>query len=497
MSSDKNIIKGIRANLSLKQFLATLEENQKKDIAPLINSSFPDKLRKAVYLSSGGKFLKYADFLRAFVIKSGYVPIHPVVTLNYYISSVFHNYNKAEIMQDCFTLLLKSDELWVFEEKLPTFDKKNLVTRLKPIFDFPEGVIAEIYFWLANKPNSPIRFFTWQDIGIAKYTPDLSWSLVPEKNKGDVTLGLRNELPQRFGIIDLGSSTVKLTVCSFDVDKKVEILDKKSITVNLAEGFFDNNELQKPAIARTLEAIIDCQKEALGFGVLDIKIVGTGILRKANNINIFTKEIKEKTDLELKILSGKDEAELIYKAVAASFKLKNLRLAVVNAGGGSTSIMYGGNHKTQYNSLPLGISDLNEKYVERYPISTTQYKKMKKSVRKMLEENIKQPPECDFLVYTGGELDYMIITGFPLKDYSGSLVHPKKISLKKFNEYAGKMRSMTQEKLHAFMPANPKWMNGAISSNTILETIAEFLKIETIIPSNKNLNDGILLTMIE
>ena len=61
---------------------------------------------------------------------------------------------------------------------------------------------------------------------------------------------------------------------------------------------------------------------------------------------------------------------------------------------------------------------------------------------------------------------------------------------------AKKMRNMKLEELHAFMPDNPKWMNGTISSNTLLETIAEFYKIDTIIPSNKNLNDGILHKMM-
>lgn len=497
MSSDKNYIKKTRTVLTFKQLLDALGENQKKSLTSFVSDSSPNKLRKTVYLSSGGKFFKYADFLRAFAIKSGYVPIHPVVTLDYYLSSILHNHNKAEVMKDCFSLLMTCDELWVFEEKLPALKDDSVSSGKKPLSYFPEGVLAEIFFWLTNKTNSPIRFFTWKDVGIAKYIPEASWSLVPDQKKTETSSEETDDYPQRFGIIDLGSSTVKLTICSIGPDKKPEVLHKKAITVNLAEGFFENDELQRLAMERTLEAISDCQKEALDFGVLDIRVIGTGVLRKANNLSDFIKKIKEKTDLELKVLSGRDEAELIYKAVVSSFKKDGKRMIVVNAGGGSASIVFGDGNKTKYYGLPLGISDLNEKFVNEYPVSKAKYEAMKKFVKDILKENVKDSFKGGTLVYTGGELDYMIVTGFPLDDFGLSLSHPKKISLGNFRSYAAKMRMMKQEELYAFMPANPKWMNGAVASNTILETIAEFLKVETIIPSNKNLNDGVLLTMIE
>jgi len=496
MSSDKNIVRKIRASLNLKQFLNSLTENQKKGISPLVTASGQNTLKKTVYLSSGGKFLKYSDFLRSFAIKSGYVPIHPVETLNYYLSSTLHNHNKSEIMRDCFSLMMKCDELWVFDERPPSFqdDSKK---GLKPISQFPEGVLAEIYFWLTNKPNSPLRFFTWRDVGIAKYIPEASWMLVPDGKETACGSVKGNESPKHFGIIDLGSSTVKLTVCNTDADRRIEILHKKSITVNLAEGFFENNELQQPAMARTFEAVIDCQKEALTFGVLDIKMIGTEVLRRASNLEKFTSQIREKTDLDLEVLSAQDEAELVNKAVVGSFKNENSRLTVINAGGGSTAIIFNSGKQVKYYSLPLGISDLNEKFTNEYPIPEAKYEKMKKHILRLLKQNMGKPIKSGIMVYTGGELDYMITTGFPLEDFGLSLSHPKKISLGKFRSYAAKMRLMNQEELYAFMPANPKWMNGAISSNTILETIAEFLGVETIIPSNKNLNDGVLLTMIE
>jgi hypothetical protein len=71
------------------------------------------------------------------------------------------------------------------------------------------------------------------------------------------------------------------------------------------------------------------------------------------------------------------------------------------------------------------------------------------------------------------------------------------INIQKLKLHTEKMRSMSLEKLQSYMPTNPAWMNGAIASNTILETFAEFFGSELIIPSNKNLNDGVLLEMVK
>lgn len=495
MSTDtKIVLNKVRSDLTSREFISLLDDKQRSSLVPLISSSPPLSLRKTVYLSAGGKYSKYEDFLRIFAIKSGFVPIHPVATLGYFVSSYSHNNNKAEIIRDCFSLILAVDELWVFDEKLPSFEKKETKDK-KYIGDFPEGVLAEIYFWLDNKHNSPLRFLTFKDAGIPKYHSESEWPLVKNGNK---ITEETDDSPRVFAIIDLGSSTVKLTVCSIDENKITEVLYKKAITVNLAENFFEENILQINAITRTIEAVLDLQKDALTYGVLDIKLIGTGVTRKAKNLKEFSELLKSKTKLNLDVLSGDKEAKLIYKAVQQSFSITVKNLIVVNAGGGSTEIVIGNNEKIiDLYSLPLGISDLNEKFTNNLPLKNGEFGKMKAYIEDILKENIKKKFEFNeiTLVYTGGELDYMTITGFPLENNEGSLSHPKKIVIKKLSEHIQKMAMMTKEELHGFMPDNPRWMDGAMSSNAILETISEYFNINVIIPSNKNLNDGILLEM--
>ena len=82
MSSDTiNIINRNRSNMKVSDFLSELTDNQKQSLTSLINSSTPNITRKTIYISAGGKFAKYEDFLRSFAYQKGYVPIHPISTL--------------------------------------------------------------------------------------------------------------------------------------------------------------------------------------------------------------------------------------------------------------------------------------------------------------------------------------------------------------------------------------------------------------------------------
>ncbi len=475
--------------LTLKKFLKSLKPYKAKALSPLIKYSHPDKLRKTVYISSSGKFYKYADFLKMFVYNLGYVPVHPVDTLGYYISTVAHKNSKTEILRDCFSLLKDVDELWVFDEKIPSAENFDALS------EFSEGMLSEIYWWLDNKPNSPIKFFSYKEVGIAKYRGDPAWSLI-NSSESNEEADIYNA--RKFSVIDLGSSTVKLTICYRDSEGNLKVVTKKSITVNLAENFFEDNKLKKLPMERTLDAIKDFYQEAMGYGVVDVKLFGTGVSRKATNIKEFKEKIFENCGLNLEIISGREEGILIHEAVVESFTEKPKNLLVINVGGGTTELVYEAENTIKVKNLPIGISELNERFIKNYPVSETDFKKVVTYVKKILneDEEIKNL-NFDTLVYTGGELDYMLITGFPLEDQEGSLSHPKKISQKGVKDHAAQMRKFTLDRLHEFMPGNPQWMNGAISSNTILEVLADFFNVNTIIPSNKNLNDGVLNRVVK
>jgi len=97
--------------------------------------------------------------------------------------------------------------------------------------------------------------------------------------------------------------------------------------------------------------------------------------------------------------------------------------------------------------------------------------------------------------YSGGELTYMQLAGYKLQNNKlfNDKDHPSFIS---FNDFAKRNKEIfnkvTLAKLEALMPDNPKWMHGARACSALAQAICEKYEIQTIIPSNSNLIDGVV-----
>ncbi|MCS1352714.1 hypothetical protein [Mechercharimyces sp. CAU 1602] len=117
-----------------------------------------------VYTSFDGDNMLYIDMFRDFVIMKGRISLNPTHALGYYVSTVEHNNNKKNAMQDCCSIELLCDEFWVFDE-----------AGSGAINDLPEGVILELLVWLKNKKNPSIRFLSIDAIVKALSNRDFSY----------------------------------------------------------------------------------------------------------------------------------------------------------------------------------------------------------------------------------------------------------------------------------------------------------------------------------
>lgn len=291
-------------------------------------------------------------------------------------------------------------------------------------------------------------------------------------------------------LIDLGSSTVKLGI--YDKATKV-LLEKKAATVNIAENFYPDAVLTESAIKRVFIALKSLKAHLKSKGISDPTLVATGVARKAKNITDLTLRIKKITGWNLEVISGDREAEIFYRGVAHDFQ-PDLKIAAINVGGGSTEITFGTKDSIEKSiSLPVGVTNLNEQFISMDSPLTSRIRKMFEYIAEQLASVVNGEFKPDVLIHTGGELTYMTITNHPLEDSSFSPTHPKMITVQNFRKRFRDISTMKKEELYQLMPENPHWMDGAVSCTAIAIAIAEKLGVSTVIPSDKNVTDGLLL----
>ena len=168
----------------------------------------------------------------------------------------------------------------------------------------------------------------------------------------------------RRAVIDIGTNTVKLLVADVRQGQLV-VIGSKDRTTRLGEGVNKSGRLLPAAIARTIQAVNEFQAEARALGATDVIVLTTSAVRDAVNRDEFFDQVRRVCGLEVKLISGDREAELIFRAVSSDPEWSGVPMLVVDVGGGSAEFIQGRDGMMELlQSLPLGALRLTEKFDE-------------------------------------------------------------------------------------------------------------------------------------
>ena len=174
--------------------------------------------------------------------------------------------------------------------------------------------------------------------------------------------------------LDIGSNSFHLVVARI-VAGSVQILHRVKQKVRLAEGLDSNNVLSEEAMARGLATLRVIADSLNGFEPDSVKIVATYTLRKAVNANVFIKRAIEILPYPIEVISGPEEARLIYSGVAHTNHDNGKRL-VVDIGGGSTEFIIGeGLTPKLCRSLQMGCVSFTQRFFANGELKARQFER--------------------------------------------------------------------------------------------------------------------------
>lgn len=147
------------------------------------------------------------------------------------------------------------------------------------------------------------------------------------------------EKPLEIAAIDLGSNSFHMIIARI-VDGALQTLGRMKQRVHLADGLDEHNILSEEAMERGLVCLTLFAERLKGFSPDNVCIVGTHTLRLAANAEEFLKRAASVMPYPIEIISGQEEARLIYMGVAHTQPEKGRKL-VIDIGGGSTELVIG------------------------------------------------------------------------------------------------------------------------------------------------------------
>ena len=190
--------------------------------------------------------------------------------------------------------------------------------------------------------------------------------------------------PQEFAAIDLGSNSFHMVIARV-VDGAMQVLGRLKQRVHLADGLDAQNRLSDEAMERGLSCLALFAERLQGFSAANVTIVGTHTLRIATNAEEFLQRAAEVIPYPIEVISGNEEARLIFMGVEHTQPEKGRKL-VIDIGGGSTELVIGEDFEPQLvESRRMGCVSFANLYFPKGEISPENFRRARLSAAQKLE----------------------------------------------------------------------------------------------------------------
>lgn len=190
--------------------------------------------------------------------------------------------------------------------------------------------------------------------------------------------------------VDLGSNSFRLEIGRVDegLVQRVEYLKE---TVRLGNGLDDAGQLRPEAMERGWACLARFGERLAGFDAAHVRAVATQTLREARNRDAFLRRAHAVLGFPIHVISGREEARLIYQGVAHLLPASAERRLVVDIGGRSTELILGqGTQATATESFPVGSVAWSLRYFPDGRFSTEAFGRAGIAAQAVLEEALAQ-----------------------------------------------------------------------------------------------------------
>src|SRR6266850_1479980 len=193
----------------------------------------------------------------------------------------------------------------------------------------------------------------------------------------------------RRAVIDVGTNSIKLLVAEV-AGHDVRPLLEDSKQTRLGRGFYETHRLQPEAIAATAKAVAKFADAARELRAASIRVIATSAARDAVNPQDLASAIQQACGLNVEIISGELEADLVFQGVTTDPALAREPLLLLDVGGGSTEFILGqGEQKHFRQSFPLGAVRLMEAVPHSDPPTPEQLAACRRFLREFLRAEVR------------------------------------------------------------------------------------------------------------
>jgi exopolyphosphatase/guanosine-5'-triphosphate,3'-diphosphate pyrophosphatase len=296
----------------------------------------------------------------------------------------------------------------------------------------------------------------------------------------------------RFAVIDVGTNSVKFVIGERAGDGEWRTVVDRAEVTRLGEGLDRTGDLNEDAIARTVDAIADVAGEAAREEVVATAAVGTAGLRMAGNSESFVEAVRERTGIEVEIISGDEEARLAYVAVTSELQPGSGSLVLFDTGGGSSQFTFGhGDEVEERFSVDVGAVRFTERFGLDGAVSEATLREALDAIAADLERlDGRETP--DVLVGIGGAVTNLAAVEHGLETYDPNVVRGTVLNRAEVDRQRELYRTRTADQRREILGLQPKRAEVILAGACVVRTVLEKLGRDSLTVSDRGLRHGLL-----
>ncbi len=304
----------------------------------------------------------------------------------------------------------------------------------------------------------------------------------------------------RIAVIDMGTNTFHLLLAEV-VDRNYTVLHRDRVAVRIGAGGITEGFINPEAIQRALTTLKQFKTKAQELEIDQIFATATSAVRSAINGQEIVNLILRETDIEIKIISGDEEAEAIYFGVSKALNLGLDSSLIMDVGGGSIEFIIGNQIEIFWKqSFEMGGQRLLDRFHQSDPMGDGDINSMNTFIEENLDPLFKI---CDkynpgTLIGSSGTFDtlseiYSQKEGITIDSDSTELP----LSVEGFKGIFSKVISSTRDERLQIPGMIEMRVDMIVVAGALVNCIIEKIGIERIRVSSFALKEGILMKTIE
>jgi exopolyphosphatase/guanosine-5'-triphosphate,3'-diphosphate pyrophosphatase len=300
---------------------------------------------------------------------------------------------------------------------------------------------------------------------------------------------------RRVAAIDVGTNTVLLLVAEESARGSFRAVCERAEITRLGRGVDRSGQLDPAAIADTVGVLAAFAAEARALGATDVACVATSAARDARNGAEFFEAALARAGVLPEVISGDEEARLVYGSAWRDFGRAGSPLTVVDVGGGSTELTWGdGPLPAGRVSLQIGAVRLTERVVTADPVRAAELARLESAAAEALRAGVAPASVrgAGALVGVAGTVTTLAAVRDELAVYDADRVHGSTLSLAEVEALLGRLAALGIAERQALPGMEPKRADVIVAGCAIVAAAMRALGFDRLTVSDRGVRWGLL-----